>query len=214
MATNRNRPNRRATVKKQEVNTIESMCAKLDRIALRMGQIEHCDPQSIQHAQELVLIASHILNTSPDPNIEADSDDDDEDSDDDDEEDPPRPRLNLRERWAGTLPTIDSYAASKQRKAPEGPEESVKLTPKQQLEVQKRNAQRIAAMKSKDGIAGGHPDVYDTTYDFGPDHVCNSCGNKVIDHKVDKNLPIQQTSEGPMQAYIICDRTRCYIPVA
>jgi hypothetical protein len=214
---NRQNRSRRPAPKKKEIDTIESVCDRLDRIGQRIGRIDNCDSISKAHAQELVFIASHILNTSPDPDADEDHDEESE-SDDNDDEDPDslppssRPRLDLRKRWAGSLPTVDSFAASKQRKAPEGPEESVKLTPKEYLKLQKRNAERIAALKDTNGIAGGHPDVYDTTYDFSPNHVCQ-CGSKLIDHKVDKNLPVQQTSEGPMQAYILCDRTRAYIPV-
>lgn len=218
---NRNRNRRPAP--KREPDTIESVCDRLDRIQERIKSLEYVDKQDAAHACFLINSVAYLLQRSEQDDTEDDeeteSDDDDEDLDPQEEienqakRSSSRPRLDLRERWAGTLPTIDNYAASQQRKVPEGPEESVKLNPKQQAELHKRNAQRIAAMKDTNGIAGGHPDIYETTYDFSPSHLCGKCGSRLIDHSPDNNLPVQQTSEGPMQAYILCDRTRAYIPV-
>jgi hypothetical protein len=210
---NRNRPSRNRPAP-QKPDDVDSLIHRMERLHERVVQCNDISPRYADHVKSLLTTAVFILSTQD----ENEGYEDEQDSDDDDDEDPgsipssSRTRLDLRKRWAGSLPTVDSFAASKQRKAPEGPEESVKLTPKEYLKLQKRNAERIAALKDTNGIAGGHPDVYETTYDFGPDHRCQ-CGSKLIDHKVDKNLPVQQTSEGPMQAYILCDRTRAYIPV-
>jgi hypothetical protein len=217
MAMNRNRPNRRSVRQEKPNDTVDSLIDRIDRLNSRIAKCNDIDSLSKGHVKGMLLTVVFILSNSPLDGLEFDDDDEETDSDDDDEEPDSnprsRPRLNLRERWAGTLPTIDSYAASKQRKPPEGPEESVKLTSKQQLALQRRSAERIAAMKSKEGIAGGHPDVYDVTYDFGPNHVCQ-CGSKLIDHKTDNKLPLQETDAGTMQAYILCDRTRAYIPLS